>query len=103
MLWNLIRDFFVQNIFGGTDSLNNQINSLSLGVLKTIDNVNFGKTSNYFVNIGGVLQNGDDVVGITIGDWLSTTATIIVLIALCFFLYLVLRYIFKLFGGLFAH
>ena len=86
-LWDLIRDFFVQHVFGGT----------------TYDGFS------YDFNIGGglftsdllfTINGGQNEVYLSIGDWLSTTATIIsitIIVVLCaMFIYKIV----KLVGGL---
>lgn len=102
-LWDLIRDFFVTNIFGGT---------LSSGQSKTIGRVgqfygstgmNNAQSNNILVPIGSFMYSGSDVHEVNyvnIGDWLSTTFTIITLILLVLFLYIFVKWIFKLFAGL---
>ena len=85
-LWDLIRDFFVVNIFGGSDS---------------------SGTTHYFkvnaYNTTGQLQVYEDMSGnvhLSLSDWLSTTFTMITLILLVIFLYIFVKWIFKLFAGL---
>lgn len=82
MLWNIIRDWFVQYIFGGVDSLGNTHN-LPLG--ENLDNFDAIST----LNIG-------------MGDWLSTTATIITLVLLIIMLLSLVRFIVRQVSGLFA-
>lgn len=85
-LWNLIRDFFVENIFGGTASSGTNY---------------YFKVNAY--NTTGQLQVFEDLSGnvhLSLGDWLSDTFTIITLILLVIFLYIFVKWIFKLFSGL---
>ena len=110
-LWNIIRDFFVQYIFGGTDSLNVGYSSF-VGYLFTasgnagnqLPNYDNATTDLFFVNIGNQAISNDleyqGIMYMSIGDWLSTTFTIITLIAICFFLFLVVRWLFRLTAGL---
>lgn len=98
-LWRLIRDFFVENLFGGYLSSGRYIsNSLGYG-LSTNGYVELN-TSNSFVDVGLTKNDGTIIKGITFGDWLSTTFTIITLILLVIFLYIFVKWIFKLFSGL---
>lgn len=96
MLWDIIRDWFVQYVWGGTNSVG------------TVFGGTFGK---FMVDDGGSYYYMDKLnndawfkVGshyINFGDWASTTSTIIVLILLCAFLFIVVRYMFRLCSGLF--
>lgn len=88
-LWDIIRDFFVNNIFGGYNSSGNRIYQ------------SMGKSNGlaYYAHEVNIIQFGD--YSVNLADWLSTTATIITLILLVAFLYLVVKYIFKVFSGLF--
>lgn len=96
-LWNIIRDWFVINIWGGLDSnggvyLNNVFGHFM------VDNPNGGyyfmdtNTATSWFKVGSHYIN--------FGDWASTTSTIIVLIALCFFFFLMVRWLFRLTAGL---
>lgn len=78
MVWDYIRDFFVLHIFGGTLS-DNTLVSVSGGSI-TFD-----------------IGNNQSML---MGDWLSTTATIITLALLVAFLFLCVRYLFKVVAGL---
>lgn len=107
-LWNIIRDWFVNNVFGGKPSTGNIVDHNCIGniLYKYGDNVESHKgfTTNLIFNISQVNENGSSVVigdgYLTLADWLSTTATIIVLCAMCFFLFLVVRWLFRLTSGL---
>ena len=97
MLWDLIRDFFVQQIFGGYDS-NGVDYPLVLGV-----DPNSGDEFNNFILCFPIGLNGDDLARpmyIGLGDWLSTTATAIsitiIVVLCCLFIYKLV----KLVGGL---
>lgn len=80
-LWNIIRDFFIQYIFGGTASTGVAYN----------DNI-----------IGGEINTNNYAIlnDITLGNWLSTTATIIVLIGICLSIWHFVRWLFRLTAGL---
>lgn len=102
MLWTILRDFFVQHIFGGT--LSNGDNVVTyFGRYYATNGLNYaldsksGVVGQSYVIGGNVFTGG----GISIADWLSTTATIISLIFLVIVLALFVRWIFRLFSGLF--
>ena len=109
MLWDIIRDFFVQYVWGGFTSTGANYAG-RIGYLKgviggnppsvddewiaDITEISFKFTgSNYF--------DGGDYILMNLGDWLSTTSTIIVLILMCIFLYVFIRWAFRLTAGLF--
>ena len=83
-MWDIIRDYLVQYFFGGTTStgqtfantIGNNLNSSSM----TLD---IGNSS------------------IALGDYLSTTATIIILVLFAVALYLLIKWVFKLVQGAF--
>lgn len=93
MLWDLIRDFFVQHVFGGSLSDGETFFDHFLGV-----DLNSGG----IVTLGYQVGLDDDLhpVYLTLGDWLSTTATIIsitiIVVLCCLFVYKII----KLIGGL---
>ena len=87
MLWDIIRDWFVQYVWGGITSTNATFG----GYIGSINN-DLTKSNNLMLKIG---ENS-----LSLGDWLSTTSTIIVLILMCAFLFLVVRYLFRLTSGL---
>lgn len=107
-LWNIIRDFFVQYIFGGQTSNGTNFNANRLGNLYIIENgsvngnaiASTGKFGFFFDNLGGNYMVGEAHWFMPLGDWLSTTATIITLCAICFFLFLFVRWLFRLTAGL---
>lgn len=110
MLWDIIRDWFVTYVFGGFDS-NLEPHSAFLGIgfdksnqgdlIATYSDTLFpaGVDPNSEGYIANFFDNGDGVYlqGLTFGDWLSTTATIITLIALCLFLFLAVKWVFNVF------
>lgn len=101
MLWDLIRDFFVQNIFGGLDS-EGFYHSFNIGSGSIYDGENW--TSEILTNEGLVYQVQNSADGLpyylTLGDWLSTTASVIsitiIVVLCCMFIYKIVRLI----GGL---
>lgn len=86
MLWDLIRDFFVQYIFGGT-SYSGDVYTPSIGGLGEI-----------FLNDLEFTFFGNSY---NIADWLSTTATIIVMCLIIWFFIKLTIYFFKQGAGLF--
>lgn len=99
-LWNIIRDWFVINIWGGYTSED----ILYLNTIGKIlrddageEDYFLGTTDDLFFKVGQHIYVTDYI---SIGDWLSTTSTIIVLIALCFFFFLMVRWLFRLTSGL---
>lgn len=105
-LWNLIRDFFVEHIFGGCTSSDVWFENNFIGQLNDA-NLNGARatTTTYMFPVSPTLIDADDNVFsytqyIGLGDWLSTTFTIITLILLVIFLYIFVKWIFKLFSGL---
>lgn len=108
-LWNIIRDFFVQYIFGGTLSNGSQIIHNIIGKVNVYVNGSFDDRYLISTDFLGFVFNGANfdydyesqiVSFISVGDWLSTTATIITLCAICFFLFLFVRWLFRLTSGL---
>ena len=105
-LWNLIRDFFVQNFFGGTLSNGEFIGHESIvGTVTDTDVLLYdtATTCDSFVNIGDLIVDNEGTAHapfITFGDWFSTTFTIITLVLFIIFLYIFVKWIFKLFAGL---
>lgn len=101
MLWDIIRDWFVQYVWGGYTSNGVSYNGAHLGLfLKGANDTPSLNTQNYYLPFTGLDRGNGEIVGYGLGDWLSTTSTIIVLILLCVFLFLVVRYLFRLTSGL---
>lgn len=91
MLWDLIRDFFVIHVFGGVTSDGTFIGGM-LGSITDIDANYYDAmtTAHLYFPIGETfIWDNDSYVSKTfmsIGDWLSTTATIIsisIIVVLC--------------------
>ena len=83
LLWDIIRDFYVQYIFGGTTS----IGDMYYGTFGSAYMLNNGEIDEYINIVGGDLywhigKSPIYDVYISAGDWLSTTVTIITLVAL---------------------
>lgn len=89
MLWDLIRDFFVQLIFGGTDSNGTMYDCV-------VDGNSY--TSDFVFDMGNPTLGSSHTIAL--GDWLSTTATMIsitiIVVLCCLFVYKIV----KLIGGL---
>ena len=98
MLWDLIRDFFVEHIFGGYNS--NGVNSPAL--VGWLYNHNDDEVIDWYTNDYYVInfENDGNTYSLSMGDWLSTTATIIsitiIVVLCCLFVYKIV----KLIGGL---
>lgn len=106
-LWNIIRDFFVQYVFGGYNS-NGDIfydnflgnvymfdaegNSLSATPENTAEGL-MVYLKNTYCATGGSMST--ELVYMSIGDWLSTTATIITLVGLFIAITLLIISLFK--------
>lgn len=84
-LWNIIRDWFVVNIWGGFDSA--QVYHSDNIVGEVFDTTSYK-----------VLEYDGDTL--SLADWLSTTSTIIVLVILCIIFGLMVRWLFRLTSGL---
>lgn len=115
-LWNLIRDFFVINIFGGVTSTEEFFSHNIVGYINQVsesgsdDNL-VCSTGDFVLSVSNISNKPDNLNGsinmsdtsqyfLSMGDWLSTTFTIITLILLVIFLYIFVKWIFKLFSGL---
>lgn len=113
LLWDIIRDWFVQFVFGGNTSSGEEFGgSIGYGWLNSGDaNIEgdplfssgrlgvvlsgFSDSYTGYVDEANHVTSGDLVL--SLGDWLSTTATIITLIALCLFLFLAVKWVFNVF------
>lgn len=100
MLWDLIRDFFVEYIFGGWTSNGIQCDGF-ITYEGGFSGNTFGTSDTIFkLNNFYFFDDLETPLYITFGDWLSTTATIIALtiivVLCCLFVYKII----KLIGGL---
>lgn len=94
-LWNIIRDFFVEHVFGGINSANRYFNGVVGAFIRGDNNTaQVGSITNVFVPITA-RGAGYEYVAIDIGDWLSTTATIATLIIILVVIACFIRWIFK--------
>lgn len=100
MLWDLIRDFFVIHVFGGTTSTLDYYNT-SWGEFSVLTTEN----EDYNAYLGNdmlvdVSKGYGSVFTTSMSDWLSTTATAIaitiIVVLCCMFVYKIIRLI----GGL---
>ena len=96
MLWDLIRDFFVMHVFGGTLVDGTEIR-ISGGAIVTSDET-LSKLNDLYYCIG--VDSEGIKYDMPLADWLSTTATIIsitiIVVLCCLFVYKII----KLIGGL---
>lgn len=109
MLWDIIRDFFVTYIFGGNassglfytgffgqffcvDSSGSQVDTLNTATLDT-----YVKLDNFLISD----FDANTYLYICVGDWLSTTFTIITLILICYMFLRITIWLFKFGAGLF--
>lgn len=98
MLFTIIRDFFVQHVWGGTDSHFEVFNSFIGSLVNDTYEFDKGYLSQFYVPVG---KNIVDAVGnktncyMAIGDWLSTTSTIITLVVILVCIAFFIRWIFK--------
>lgn len=108
MLWDLIREFFVVHVFGGTLQSDNGIQYYN-GAIGQLTNGSPNGDANYYnANLTNVMMplkvfssDGEEILNyISLGDWLSTSATIIsitiIVVLCCMFVYKIIRLI----GGL---
>lgn len=101
MIWDIIRDWFVMNIWGGLAS-NYQSYGGFVGLFyNSSQGTDTGLTNDTFVPVKVIAsQSVRDYI--SLGDWLSTTSTIIILIAVSVGLFYLTRYFFRMFAGLLA-
>lgn len=101
VLWNIIRDWFVTYIFGGVTSTLEFYSGFLGSIYNGSPDYYEDMTNiNYYVNVGGLEDFGETTnVFLSLGDWLSSTATIITLVALCFALAFFIRWIFRVFSN----
>lgn len=103
MLWDLIRDFFVQHVFGGVMSDGRFFGGIVGNLFDVVD----GQVDDNYVDTANVIHykvgsngsfNGD--IYMSLNDWLSTTATAIsitiIVVLCCLMIYKIVRLI----GGL---
>lgn len=101
-LWDVIRDFFVSNIFGGMTS-SHEIFKGFMGRVYATGGANAWMTDTATLGVYSAQMDdrGFPISSLmSIGDWLSSMATLITLIFLVIFLGLFVRWIFRLFSGL---
>lgn len=98
MIWNYIRDFIVQYITGGTNSLGDTFNCF----VGANDYDNYFSTSDFYVKCGNFTGGGEEWLQyITLGDWLATTLTIICMCLIVVFAIWLVRFVFKLVSSAF--
>lgn len=98
MLFTIIRDFFVQHVWGGYDS-QFQPYSPFIGQFFNQDfNLDQPGIAEIYVPVGKNLVSslGDEVdMYISLGDWLSTTSTIITMVVILVCIAFFIRWLFK--------
>lgn len=100
MLFTIIRDFFVEHVFGGITSTGRDVNVGYIGRLFTGSNWVTGSGNNFGVPINASYDNvGGGIQYIHLMDWLSTTATIISMIIILVLICLFIRWIFRVLSG----
>lgn len=111
LLWDIIRDWFVMYVFGGTASNGDAVGGMMGYGFLVKNNVSYEydpvNTEHLGVVLNGFTDSYDPIFSgagfsetplvISVGDWLSTTATIITLVALCLFLFLAVKWVFNVF------
>ena len=101
MLWDLIRDFFVNNVFGGHTSevVHNALTGQNYYVSKQVTTGLFNTSGlNIYYQIG-VDASGQPVM-MCLSDYLSTIATIISITIIVVLCCLFIKQLVKLVGGL---
>lgn len=101
LIWDIIRDWFVMNIWGG-------YTSAEVIYRPHIGNITQYENGEWFDSFLGDTTSLSFLISkennyenfISLGDWLSTTSTIIVLVAISVALYFLVRYFFRMFAGL---
>lgn len=105
MLWDIIRDFYVQYIFGGTTSTKEYFSGYMGKLYALTGGANSWDSGSgaYSVITGSLYDDRHLQVNayMSMGDWLSTTFTVITLIVFVFILYIFLKWLFKTVSGLF--
>ena len=99
MLWDVVRDFFVMYIFGGFTSTHDFYGG-TIGSICMVDagpEYYNGTTGDVFLPLK-TFNSDFEMVGdyITIGDWLSTTATIISLVIIVYLCCMLIKQIYNI-------
>lgn len=95
-LWDFIRNWFVTNIWGG-----HYLTVEGYWMNEDKRFLVYGTGNNVVASDYGVYTSDFKVLGdMCLGDWLSTTSTILVLVAVCVGLFFLTRYFFRMFAGL---
>lgn len=101
LIWDIIRDWFVMNIWGGYTSAgvlyNCHVGNLQTYINGENDDGWLGSLNDILFHVG---KFGNTDIVMSLSDWLSTTSTIIVLVAVCVGLFFLVRYFFRMFAGL---
>lgn len=98
MLWDIIRDFIVEHITGGYNSAGTGYIT-TIGTLFNAENETsgIGTNVNTFIEVTNFynLDEGGYFSYMTLGDWLATTITAVIMILLVVFAVWLVRWIFK--------
>lgn len=97
MIWDIIRDFIVQYITGGTLRNGNYVNAL-MGS----NDINDITGGSILYNVGYADSLGEESIYITASDWLATTLTMVIMIIGVVLLCLLVRWVFKAVVNAFA-
>lgn len=100
LLWDIIRDWFVQYVFGGFTSVGQPYGGRLGQFMLSGGNATSYRCYNIYFPINMITSSNEQVIGVSVGDWLSTTATLIVMISVCVALWFLVRYFFRMFAGL---
>lgn len=100
-LWNMIRDFIVQYIFGGNTSTGQRFSGFFGAVhIEGSSSTSTLNNTEVLVPVDMYKWSGEHIDAVGVGDWLSTTTTIIVLAIFVVILFLLLKWLFKTISGL---
>jgi len=99
MIWDYIRDFIVQYITGGYDSLGNGY-FVSAGFIHSVDMSTGQIDESYSGDFNSFIYKIDDTIDgysnfIGMSDWLATTITIICMCLIVVFAIWLVRWVFK--------
>jgi len=96
MIYTYIRDFLVTYIFGGHTSDGDSFGGLVGHFRTTESGIGPGFIDDTYLPLSGYNDYiGDNIEGICLGDWLSTTFTIIIMCMIVAFCIWLVRWIFK--------
>ena len=95
-LYNLIRDFFVEQVWGGTLSNGYARGTGVVGkCLLSSGSTQMAKLNDTYIASNLYHNPNGELLYINLGDWLSTTSTIITLVIILVVISIFIRWIFK--------